>query len=354
MNKTLIRPNWLEVSPRKHDFLWLDKNENTDIEYLNFIKKKVEKNLSILDYSTYPDLKEIYLKLSNLEKVNPENLLLTTGSDGAIRTVFQTYISPGDMVFITNPSFAMYDIYCKLQNAKIHYIEYINKNNIIEFDFEQLLENIKFLKPKLICIPNPDSPTGSTLSKLEINTLLIECRKYNTILFIDEAYYPFYDNTSLNFCSEYENLIICRTFSKAWGLAGIRVGFLISSNKQISYMNLGRPMYEIGSIQLKIISDVLDNSQEMLESVQRLLEGKNYFEQEMRKLKFETLNTFGNFSHVNFGIQRDKITRELDKFILYRKKFDHPSLLNYSRFSSAPVSIMKNVVNKINKIYENL
>ena len=354
MKNILTRPNWLEQKPRSENFLWLDKNENTDNEYLSWIKTNINQKILSTDYSTYPDLRDFYYSLAKIEGVNPNNILLSAGSDGAIRTVFQAYNNEGDKVFITNPSFAMYDVYCKLYKANTNYIEYVNTDGSIKFNFNSLLENIGKLKPKLICIPNPDSPTGSILKSREILTLLEVCKKNNSLLLIDEAYYPFYNYTSLEFLKEFKNLIICRTFSKAWGLAGIRVGYLISSEEQIKIMNLTRPMYEIGALQLKISQEIIKHFHRMVQSVDRLIKGKLFFEEEMRKLNFKTLTTYGNFSHVDFGLNRDNITSELDKYILYRKKFNHPALLNYSRFSSAPVSTMKQVVNLIKKFNEKI
>ena len=354
MKNILTRPNWLEQKPRSENFLWLDKNENTDNEYLSWIKTNINKKILGTDYSTYPDLRDFYYSLAKTEGVNPNNILLSAGSDGAIRTVFQAYINEGDKVFITNPSFAMYDVYCKLYKANTNYIEYVNTDGSINFNFNSLLKNIDKLKPKLVCIPNPDSPTGSILMSREILALLDVCKKNNSLLLIDEAYYPFYNYTSLEFLEEFKNLIICRTFSKAWGLAGIRVGYLISSKEQIKIMNLTRPMYEIGALQLKISQEIIKYYHRMVQSVDRLKKGKLFFEQEMRKLNFKTLTTHGNFSHVDFGLNRNAITSELDKYILYRKKFNHPALLNYSRFSSAPVSTMKQVINLIKKFNEKI
>ena len=115
-------------------------------------------------------------------------------------------------------------------------------------------------------------------------------------------------------------------------------------------MNLTRPMYEIGALQLKIVYEIISHPDKMKESVLKLLDGKRYFETELKNLNFKVLDTYGNFSHVDFGAKKGLITKELDKSILYRKNFSHIALGNYSRFSSAPINIMKNVINKIKKL----
>ena len=107
----LTRPNWQTIPPRDYEHIWLDKNENLDHKYLEWIKKDVISAINEIDFSTYPDLGELYKKLSGQLGVQSAQILLSAGSDGAIRTVFHSFVSPSDRVFITNPSFAMYDVY---------------------------------------------------------------------------------------------------------------------------------------------------------------------------------------------------------------------------------------------------
>lgn len=351
LNKDLTRPNWLSASPRDKNFIWLDKNENLDEAYISWINNKIKKKIKETDFSTYPDLKKLYLKISEFDAIEPNKILLTAGSDGAIRTVFHSFVDKDDLVFITSPSFAMYEVYCKMFGARTHRINYDNFQNQISIDIKNLIFDINKLKPKLICIPNPDSPTGTTLSLNEIESILKICKKNKTILLIDEAYMYFYDISVLGLLDIYsDNLIICRTFSKAWGLAGIRVGYIISNSDSIEVMNKIRPMYEIGATSLKIVQEILNYPKKMMDSVNRIKLGKLFFETELKKLGFEVLDTQGNFSHVKFGKFRNEIFSELDKIVYYRKDFKQDCLKGFSRFSSAPKNIMRIIINNIKKI----
>lgn len=350
-NPKLIRPIWDIYSIRKKEFLWLDKNENLDIEYLSWIKSNIIIKLDEVDISTYPDLVTLYVKLANLLECEYDNLLLTPGSDGAIKTVFQTFINPNDTVFITNPSFAMYDVYCKIFGVKLFNIDYFIEHDVIKFDFDLLLNNILSHKPKLICLPNPDSPTGTILEEMKIVELLETCLTTNTLVLIDEAYHPFYKYSTLNFVKKYQNLIICRTFSKAWGLAGARVGYLISNSEIISYMNKTRPMYEIGTVSAKIIEYALDFPEKMLESVDKLNQSKFYFESELIKLGLKVLKTHGNFSHVKFGDKENLIHNYLNNKIYYKKVINSKCLEGYSRFSISTIPNMNIVLNLIKSTF---
>jgi histidinol-phosphate aminotransferase len=342
--KKLIRPNWLEENSRDPNFYWLDKNENLDKDLIKFIKKNISTKLSSNSFTSYPDLKSLYIKLSNFENLYPNELLLTAGSDAAIRTVFQTFTTPGDKVFITNPTFAMYDVYCTLFKVKKIEINYKNNKNEISFNVFELIKKINKHKPKLVCIPNPDSPTGTFLNIDNIILILNNCKKNSTYLLIDEAYYDFINITTKKLIIDFPNLIICRTFSKAWALAGLRVGYLISSNNLIKLMNLTRPMYEISNTGLFFLEKIIDHNTEIKKSISRINKGKLYFENQMNILGYDVLKTYTNFSHINFKKDKNIIFKKLDKSVYYRKYFTHSSLIGFSRFTIAPINIMKKIV----------
>lgn len=349
-NDELFRPNWINVPERDSDFLWLDKNENLDPFYVELIKKEViAKKVGNIDLSTYPELGSLYKDLAAMNNVDPLQLLLTTGSDGAIRTVFQTFVEPGAKVFITNPSFAMYDVYCKMFGAETFFIDYERVGESVSLDVAKLIALISLECPRLICLPNPDSPTGTVLPASDIMDIHAACVAVNAMLLIDEAYYPFYEYTMAAHIGMdvNSNLIVCRTFSKAWGLAGVRVGYLISDKDSITFMNKTRPMYEIGALAMKIVHSALPYYNRMMESVAVITEGKEFFEREMQELGFMTLGTFGNFSHVAFGKRKEILFEQLDRFVYYRKDFTHASLQGFSRFSAAPKEQMKKVVDSI-------
>ena len=105
----------------------------------------------------------------------------------------------------------------------------------LSFDFGKFINTIKNNKIKLVCLPNPYSPTGTIISKNKMKILLDEAKKKNTIVLIDEAYFPFYNVSAIQFIKRYKNLVISRTFAKAWGLAGLRIGYGIANKDLIKY-----------------------------------------------------------------------------------------------------------------------
>lgn len=332
-NKDLTRPFGWDSKPREKHLLWLDKNENVDRIYNDFISElalKIDKE----SITCYPEPANLYRKLSNLEGVPKESLILTPGSDGAISNTFNVFINLKDKVLITCPSFAMYEVYCRIFNADTHFINYARDLVSPSLSIDNLLSTLKKVKPKLFCLPNPDSPTGAIMNSDDIDKIIKFCAELNTIILVDEAYYPYYDFSVSKKTLEFKNLIVARTFSKAWGLAGLRLGYAIGNPDTIRYFHKIKPMYEIGSYSIAFIEKVLDCEDKMRDSVKRIMDGKKYFIDELNKMNFQTLKSEGNFLHVNFGSKSKEVHDKLEKKVLYRKSFTEECLRGYSRFTA--------------------
>ena len=181
VNPELQRPSALNSSPRDKNLIWLDKNENVDPE-LAEITKNILNAIPSESIYTYPEPGPLYTKLAKLYDLDPKSLLLTPGSDGAIRMVFEAFVNENDKVFHTYPTFAMYHVYSQIFGASVSLFEYSEVNGIPKLDTDKLIENIKLLKPKLVCLPNPDSPTGTVIEIKVISEILKACEFANSIL----------------------------------------------------------------------------------------------------------------------------------------------------------------------------
>lgn len=346
-NVDLTRPDLTKSIPRNNKLIWLDKNESLDPIFNDFTHKLFSK-LSSHSIRTYPEPAELYNKIANWDNINTSNILLTPGSDGAIRTVFQAFISEGDIVVFPEPTFAMYSVYSKMFGAIIKSISYKRSDNGPELTIRDIILHLDNIKPKLFCLPNPDSPTGTLLNKKDIYEILEFCHKNEIIVLIDEAYYPFCNTTCSDLINKFDNLLIARTFAKAWAAAGVRLGYLITNEKLMYYIHKLRPMYEANTIGIDFMNNMFDHIDKMYESINRILEGKNYFTNELEQMGFNVLkNTYGNFIHVNFGNKTDLIHKKLENFVLYRKQFNDECLKGYSRFSLTTSEIFRLIINKI-------
>ena len=349
LNPKLQRPSALSSVPRDLNQLWLDKNENLD-PVLMEASNEVLKEMSAISLATYPEAGELYKKLAKWLEVNPEQLLLTPGSDGAIRLIFEAFVEDGDEVMHTFPTFAMYPVYSQMFGARVIQSDYQQTEIGPAIDSDKIINDILTYKPKLFCLPNPDSPTGTILESDVLQKILTACETAGTVFLIDEAYHPFYDWTAVPWTKTSRNLIVTRTFAKAWGVAGLRIGYAVAHPDTISLLHKMRPMYEVSTFATDFMSRMLDREDDMMKSVASIREGKDYFVDVMRSLGFNVLPTSGNFLHVAFGKYSDSIHAALKNSVYYRKSFEHPSLIGYTRFSVAPKTIMMKVSDMIKNV----
>jgi histidinol-phosphate aminotransferase len=348
-NPKLRRPSALDSVPRDPSLLWLDKNENLDASLAATLHDVLE-SLPGSALTTYPEAGELYRKLAAWVGVNPESLLLTPGSDGAIRLTFEAFVEDGDAVVHTFPTFAMYPVYSQMFGAAVYQVEYERNEAGPQLEPSIFIEAIRKHRPKLACVPNPDSPTGTVMAPSNLRKILDECEAAGTVLLVDEAYHPFYDWTAVDWTASSRNLVVARTFAKAWGAAGLRIGYAVAHPATISLLHKMRPMYEVSTLATEFMSRMLDRVDHMVAAVARINAGKEFFSNAMLSLGFKVLPSAGNFIHVAFGDAGQRVQSALNGKVLYRADHDHSCLRGYSRFSVAPIPMMARVVAHIEQI----
>lgn len=346
----LIRPDWTGGVSRDPRLLWADRNENTDPE----LAAVVAKILSEVDYATvlcYPACGPLYRKLAAYLGVRPDQLLLAAGSDGVIRAVFEAFINPGDLVVYTQPTFGMYAVYVRMFGAQAVALEYRPSNRGPVLPVDSVVKTIAEVRPKLVCLPNPDSPTGTAFSTDALRWIIEAAGDVGALILCDEAYYPFYDYSALSCLQDYPHLVISRTFAKAWGLAGLRIGYAIANVQVTALLHKVRPMYEVNAVAVAVAERMLDVSHEMLLSVQRLNAGRDGFLSAMDALGLHTLHSNGNFLHVRFGSRAPAVHSALRDLVLYREDSTDECIKGFSRFSAMTVERFQPVINRVRQVY---
>jgi len=348
LSDSLTRPETFRAVPRDKSMLWLDKNENMDPLQAELIKSVCD-GIDPLILSTYPEAARAYENLSKWLDVSAESILFTPGSDGAIRMTFEAFVEDGDSVIHTSPTFAMYPVYSNMFGAKVHELVYRPSDSGPKLCASEIIAAVNSVQPKLLCLPNPDSPTGTVLHENEIIEILKACEAVGTLLLIDEAYHPFYSWSAVPLTKISQNIVVARTFAKAWGAAGLRIGYAVAHPATILYLHKMRPMYEVSSFAVEFVAKVLKHSNQMEASVKRIMDGKNFFVKSLKETGFSVIDTHANFIHVDFSDQSELVHKALDGKVLYRRSFDHPCLAGYSRFTVAPKPAMEKVLTLIEK-----
>jgi len=325
----------------------LDKNERVsefDKYFLNKIKKKINSNY----LTTYPEIEQLYKILAKKFKLNKEMFILTAGSDMAIRNCFELFVRRNDRIITLSPTYGMVDVYAKLYGCKQVKINFGRK---LKLDIVELINKINS-KTKLIIIANPNSPTGTIIENRQLIEIFKKAKKFNCYVLIDEAYYGFYKNTVLPFLKKFPNLIVSRSFSKAYGLAGCRVGMLIANKTTAKRLYKFRPMYEINSISVLIVKEMIKNDSILKKYIQETKKGKKHLIKTLDKFGFFYHNSYTNFLIVDFKTEKlkNKIWQYLKKKnILIPEGLQIPGFKTFLRFTLGPIKYMKLITNALGK-----
>ncbi|WP_425446404.1 histidinol-phosphate transaminase [Dethiothermospora halolimnae] len=211
----------------------------------------------------YPDnqCKRLKVELSRHLGVSKGNIILGNGSDEMIGLITNTFIDKGDSVISHEPTFSMYKHSVLLAGG--NYIAVPTKENFL-VNINEIIRKSNEEKAKVIFLCSPNNPTGNTISKKEIIKVI---NKTNSIVVVDEAYIEFGGETMLQEIERYSRLVILRTFSKAFGAAAIRTGYLIASKDLIYYLNSVKSPYNLNTISQIIATRILKNKELILDKI---------------------------------------------------------------------------------------
>jgi len=293
---------------RKGEHL-LDKNERT-IPYASHIIDGVMNSVTPDDISRYPDQSSLYQKLASHLGVDISHLLLTSGSDSGLKLIFDAFIQKHDEIVYLQPTYGMVPVYIEMFGARGCPVLY-DKN--LGLDRDQIINAVKS-DTKLVIIVNPNQPTGTVLELDFLKTLAQHAEQYNTLCIVDEAYIEFSDNESaISLVNDYSNLGISRTFSKAWGLAGVRLGYIVSNNNVINELMKVKSLLDINVFAIKAAEYFIENYKHVVEHASNVKMSRDYAFRRLKAKGFLCVNGYGNFLHVGIptGFHRSAILSEL-------------------------------------------
>lgn len=278
-------------------FLRLDKNENIlgfPSEFMDILHREIAPDF----VNTYPEIDSLYEKIARWVGCRRENIYITAGSDAAIKATFEVFVEPGDKVALLSPTYAMFYVYINMFQG--HLIEIRYKTGL-SLSIEDVLKVIYEHRPKLICIANPNSPTGTILPQEGLKNIVDVAKAQNTVVLLDEAYYLIYPESLIDLVCHYPNLVVIRTFSKAMGLASVRLGFAAAHPETIKYLQKVRPMYETNAFAVKLGELILDNLYIVEKNLEELRKGKDYLEKELDKMGIPHFKSYTNFLLIDIG-----------------------------------------------------
>jgi histidinol-phosphate aminotransferase len=273
--------------------LRLDFNESTI-----GCSPRVLTRLRSLDAETlarYPEREPVEAKAANFLDLDAANVLLTNGVDEAIHLLCSTYLEAGDEAIIVVPTFAMYAIFAQAEGARV--VQILSGENFA-FPLEDLFSRIR-QRTRLIAVANPNNPTGAAVASEVL--LRVAQAAPQAALLVDEAYFEFHGETILNSADRPENLFVARTFSKAYGLAGLRVGILAGDAGQMAMVRRAASPYNVNVVALAVLPDALSDQEYVKNYVAEVQHGRAVLEQELRTLGLHYWPSRANFVLVRIG-----------------------------------------------------
>lgn len=298
----------------------------------------------------YPDGGSFYLKrkLAKHLKVKPENLVIGNGSDEVIIFAIRALVKKDEEVIIAKPTFLIYEIASKLCGAKIKFAPLKD----YKYDVNKIISLIT-KKTKLIFIANPDNPLGRYITDKEVELLISKTPK-NCVIFFDEAYYEFasdlkdFPNT-IKYINR-KNIIVSRSFSKAYGMAGLRVGYGIAKKEMIECLNKVREPFNVNSIAQAAAFEALSDQKYVKKIVESSKKSKIFFYNEFDKVGIKYIPSATNFIILDLGKRAKEIYNKLLKKGVITRIMSAWKLNNFIRVTTGTVRENKRLINTLKEI----
>lgn len=284
----------------------LDFNENT-VGCSPTVTAAVVQALSENSVAMYPEYGSARDIFSSFFEVDSAQLAITNGTDEAIQLLINTYMDAGDELVITSPSYAMYRFYAEVAGVRVREVKY-SLDTDLGFPMDALLLSIS-ASTNAIFIANPNNPTGGAISIPEIRRILEAAP--NAVVLIDEAYMEFCGITAIGLLSEYGNLFISRTMSKAYGMAGLRCGFLISSASNIGWVRKAQSPYSVNYVAVAAAVAAIKDKAYIENYVNQVVQARSYVSAEMSRLGIRHFKSDGNFVLFMVGEHAERIVSDL-------------------------------------------
>ena len=283
------------------DAMRLDFNENTIA-----CSPKVNEVLGRISagaLTRYPEREPVERIVAEHLGVAAEQVVLTNGVDEAIHVLFEAFLDEGDELLLPVPTYTMYEVYASATDARAVAVQAAED---LQFPFERLLSAIT-PQTKIIAIANPNSPSGSVATRKQI--VEIARRAPDAVVVVDEAYFHFFGETVMDLVGSVSNLMVARTFSKAYGLAGLRLGVLAGPVELMKWVRRVLSPYSVNSLALACLPPALEDTAYLDWYVGEVLAARAEFEAELDEVRVRRWPSAANFVLVEIGAKHGEFVR---------------------------------------------
>lgn len=298
--KAYIRKNIREMDgytpgeqPKQKNLIKLNTNENPYPPSPNAIKLFAEFSTEKLRLYPDPMADELSKTIAETYGFAQENIMVGNGSDDILNIVIRTFVNENEKIVCFDPSYSLYEVLAKIQNAGAHIINLAEDFSIPEDFLSSKLDELSKQKDlKVFFIANPNSPTGNAFPIREIEII---CSKFKGIVLVDEAYGDFADDNALRLLKNFNNLIVSRTLSKSYSMAGVRLGWAISSPPIIKEMIKVKDSYNVNVLSQILAVGALKDQTYFKNTVSKIKATREKLIERLKMLGFTVIPSQSNF-----------------------------------------------------------
>jgi histidinol-phosphate aminotransferase len=332
----LLRRTYEAPAEGRANKIRLDFNENTS--GCSPAARRALARLTAKQIATYPEYEAATKKLARYFRVQPEELLLTNGGDDALRVFFDTFVEPQTDVLICEPTFPMYRYWAEIAGARIKVLRY---DKYMEFPLEDALRALR-KKPRLFFLANPNNPTGTLVLSSDIRKLLHAATR--TVVVLDEAYAEFSPESAVSWIRQYPHLFVARTFSKAEGMAALRLGAVIGRRDSLAYVRRAMPPYPVNLAALAAGVAAVEERKTIdryVRDVKRLLA---WFGSELERRGVRVYPSAANFLLADFGRPGQAFFKKLARHNILVRERSHDLGPGYVRITIGTETELKKLL----------
>jgi len=336
LNENVETLNRIFDQNERKGFLRVDLNENPGGLPEDFIKKV----LSGVDQefiSEYPETKEFQELLAKFIGVEPNQICLTNGSAEAIRHTMEAYTRPGGKVVSVAPSYAMYEVYCNMYGRRHVGVPYQEDGFTVKVD--DIIDAIDD-ETDMVVILNPNNPVGDVYTYEEAERIIRAAREHEAFVLIDEAYFYFYPNSFIDCAINNDNVILTRTFSKLFSLAGCRLGYAVGQAKEISMVQKLCTPHNVNAFGIRFAQAIIETDGMVDQLVKEQLAGKKHLVDTLEARGYFVNALEGNFVFIKTKTDAAEVTRKLKEDHVLVKHYTAEKYKDFIRVSTGTTEIM--------------
>lgn len=325
--------------------LRLDMNENPEGLPQEVFDKIIAK-LTPEFIATYPEKDRLMETIAQKNNYQYENVSITAGSDEAMRLIFQCFGQAGKDLVTVLPTFEMYGVYANMFGMNHVCISYQPDFTI---DSTEILAAINE-QTGIVILLNPNSPIGFTFQEPEIRAVIEKAQKAGAIVVIDEAYHYFYEPTFMPLIQEYDNLLVLRTFSKLFSMAGLRIGYVSGHPALIDYIEKAESTFNVNSIAILFALEVLKDDSLIEDLRKKEKEGRTWLTHQLTQAGYRCISLEGNYVLFYPNKPSADLVQALKKQNIWVRDYSKGILKGWIRVSTASRTCMETFWNAFSKL----